>query len=169
MRSTFISVLFVSLAVAPITGSAQEPVAKSKIVSVGVFKNGLALVQQEVQVPGAGTYQLDTAPEPVHGTFWVKSNCQVETTLKLVDVETPRPVGGFQEELAGQDVVIHLKDKATLNGTVLQAARSPSGFLVVKTAAGASYINSGEIAYIEAKGAAQAPASTEKMHRSVLV
>jgi hypothetical protein len=36
---------------------------------VGVFKNGLALVQQEVQVPGAGTYQLDTAPEPVHGTF----------------------------------------------------------------------------------------------------
>jgi hypothetical protein len=174
MRQTYRAVVALALvgfaaALAPSQGAAQEAVAKTKIVSVGVFKNGLALVQQEVQVPGAGTYQLDTAPEPVHGTFWVKSNCQVETTLKLVDVETPRPVGGFQEELAGQDVVIHLKDKATLNGTVLQTARSPSGFLVVKTAGGASYVNPGEIAYIEAKGAAQAPASTEKHQRSVLV
>lgn len=174
MRQTYRTVLVLGLAglaaaLAPIPGLAQDAVAKSKIVSVGVFKNGLALVQQEVQVPGAGTYQLDTAPEPVHGTFWVKSNCPVETTLKLVDVETPRPIGGFQEELAGQDVVIHLKDKGTLNGTVLQAARGPSGFLVVKTASGASYINPGEIAYIEAKGAAKALASTEKLQRSVLV
>ncbi len=58
-------------ALAPREGSAQEAVAKSKIVSVGIFKNGLALVQQEVQVPDAGTYQLDTAPEPVHGTTCV--------------------------------------------------------------------------------------------------
>jgi hypothetical protein len=174
MRQTYRAVVVFGLgglaaALAPNQGSAQEAVAKSKIVSVAVFKNGLALVQQEVQVPGAGTYQLDTAPEPVHGTFWVKSNCQVETTLKLVDVETPRPVGGFQEELAGQEVVIHLKDKATLTGTVLQAARNPAGFLVVKTASGASYINPGEIAYIEAKGAAKTPAITEKHQRSVLV
>jgi len=174
MRQTYRAAVVFGLgglvaALAPIQGSAQEAVAKTKIVSVGVFKNGLALVQQDVQVPGAGTYQLDTAPAPVHGTFWVKSNCQVETTLKLIDVETPRPVGGFQEELAGQEVVIHLKDKATLNGTVLPAARSPSGFLVVKTANGASYINPGEIAYIEGKGAGQAPASTEKTQRSVLV
>jgi hypothetical protein len=103
MRQIYPTVVVLGLgglaaALAPIQASAQEAVAKSKIVAVGVFKNGLALVQQEVQVPGAGTYQLDTAPEPVHGTFWVKSNCQVETTLKLVDVETPRPVRGFQEE-----------------------------------------------------------------------
>ncbi len=174
MRQTYRAVVALALighavALAPRQGSAQEAVAKSKIVSVGIFKNGLALVQQEVQVPGAGTYQLDTAPEPVHGTFWVKSNTQVEATLKLVEVETPRPVAGFQEELAGQDVVIHLKDKATLQGTVLQAARSPAGFLVVKTAGGASYINPGEIAYIEARGAAPAPVGTEKQQRPVLV
>ena len=78
MRPLLIPVLVVALGLAPLTGSAQEPVAKSKIVSVGVFKNGLALVQQEIQVPGAGTYRLDTAPNPVHGTFWIKSNCQVE-------------------------------------------------------------------------------------------
>ena len=68
-----------------------------------------------------------------------------------------------------QDVVVHLKDKATLTGTVLQAARNPSGFLVVKTAGGANYVNPGEIAYIEAKGAAKALAGTEKQKRSVLV
>src|SRR6266850_2941782 len=100
MRCAFNSVLVAWLAIAPVTGTAQEPVAKSKIVSVGVFKNGLALVQQEVQVPGAGTYRLDTAPNPVHGSFWIKSDCQVEAALKLVDFETPRPLGGLQDELA---------------------------------------------------------------------
>ena len=35
---------------------AQEAVAKSKIVSVGLFKNGLAVVKREVQIDKAGTY-----------------------------------------------------------------------------------------------------------------
>ena len=81
-------------AVAPVSGFAQEQKAKSKIVSVGVFKNGLALVQQEIDVPGAGTYRLEAAPNPVHGTFWIKSNCQVETALKLVEFETPQKLTG---------------------------------------------------------------------------
>src|SRR5260370_23935730 len=119
MRPTILTVVFLIGSV--LTASGQEPVTKSKIVSVSVFKNGLALVQQEVQVPGAGTYRLDTAPNPVHGTFWIKSNCQVESALKLLDVETPRASGGLQDEVAGQDVVLHLKDKAHpagLAGTV---------------------------------------------------
>ncbi len=156
MRQSLMVVLFVSLVIPPIKGLAEEPVAKSKIVSVEVFKNGLALVQEEVQVPGAGTYRLDTVPEPVHGTFWIKSNCQVESALKLLDFETPRAVGGLQEELAGKEVVIHLKDnkanQAGLSGTVEQTARTPSGFLVLKTSTGSNYINPSEIAYLEVKG-----------------
>lgn len=139
---------------------------------MGVFKNGLALVQQEIQVPGAGTYRLETAPNPVHGTFWIKSNGQVEAALKMVDFETPRPLGGLQDELAGKEVVIHLKDKAkqaALAGTVEPAARNPSGFLVVKTAAGASYINPSEIAYIDVQGAGQAREGTVKQQRPELV
>ena len=50
MRQLFIAVLFVSLAAPPFTASGQETVAKSRILSVGVFKNGLALVEQEIQV-----------------------------------------------------------------------------------------------------------------------
>ena len=172
MRLTLTSILLIPLAIAPARSSGQE-VAKSKIVSVGVFKNGLALVHQEVQVPGAGTYRLDTAPDPVHGSFWIKSNCQVETALKLLDVETPRPLGGLQEELAGKEVVIHLKDAkanlAGLAGTVEQTARNPSGFLVLKTAMGSNYINPGEIAYIEVKGAAKAKESFVKEQRPTLV
>ena len=74
MRHHFIAALFVSLTVPLVTASGQESTARSRIVSVSVFKNGLALVEQEVQVPGEGTYRLDTAPNPVHGTFWIKSN-----------------------------------------------------------------------------------------------
>ncbi len=174
MRQILISVLFVSFVIIPAKSSAREPEAKSKIVSVGVFKNGLALVQQEIQVPGAGTYRLDTIPEPVHGTFWIKSNCQVETALKLLDVDTPRAVGGLQEELAGKDAVIHLKDNkanlAGLTGTVEQAARNPSGFLVLKTVTGFHYINPSEIAYIDVKGGApKGKENTVKQQRPVLV
>lgn len=167
-----ISLLFASLVIAPQTGSAQEPLAKSTIVSVGVFKNGLALVQQEIFVPGAGTYRLDMAPNPVHGTFWIKSTCQVESALKLLDFETPRPLGGLQDELAGREVVIHLKDKgnqAGIAGTVEQTARNPSGFLMLKTGVGSSYINPGEIAFVEVKGAAKAKENTIKQQRPVLV
>jgi hypothetical protein len=172
MRPIIFSLLVVSVAVAPIPGTAQEPVAKSKIVSVSVFKNGLALVQQEVQAPGDGTYRLDTAPNPVHGTFWIKSNCQVEAALKMVDFETPRPLGGLQDELAGKEVIVHSKDKANqagLEGVVEQSARNPSGFLVLKTAAGSHYINPSEIASIEVKGAGKGKEGTVKQQRPELV
>jgi hypothetical protein len=171
MHRTMLAVV-VSLAIAHVTGTAQETVAKSNIVSVGVFKNGLALVQQEVQVPGAGTYRLETVPSPVHGTFWIKSNCQVESALKLVDVETPRPVGGLQDELAGKEVTLHLKDRANqpgITGTVEQTARNPAGFLVLKTANGATYINPSEIAFLEVKGGGKAKDSTVKKQRPELV
>src|SRR6266851_901809 len=37
--------------------SAQETIAKSKIVSVGLFKNGLAVVKREVLIPKEGTFR----------------------------------------------------------------------------------------------------------------
>jgi hypothetical protein len=152
----FIAALFISLAAPPLAASAQEPsVAKSRIVSVSMFKNGLARVEQEIQVPGEGTYRLDMAPNPVHGTFWIKSNCQVESALKTLDAEMPRAGGGLQDDLTGREVTLHLKDKgqpAGISGTVEQTARSSAGFFVLKTATGSSYINPSEIAHIEVKG-----------------
>lgn len=172
MRHHFIASLFVSLTVPLVTASGQESTAKSRIVSVGVFKNGLALVEQEVQVPGEGTYRLDVAPNPVHGTFWIKSNCRVESALKVLDFEAPRVSGALQDDLTGSDVTIHLKDKgnpAGLSGRVEQAAKSSSGFLVLRTATGSSHINPSEIAYIEVKGGAKKKEITIKEQRPTLV
>ena len=154
--------------------AAQEPVAKSKIVSVGIFKNGLTIVKREVLVPTAGTYRLDAAPQPVHGTFWVESNGKVEAAVKMRDFDVPFQAGGqrgFQETLAGKKVVIHLKDvENPVVGVVVKIGATeerreegearpapltaaPSlDFLILKTAKGHTYVNTSEITSLDADG-----------------
>src|SRR5437763_4452097 len=104
MRSTWTLCIVATLAVAS-SAPAQETIVKSKIVSVGLFKNGLAVVKREVQIDKAGTYRLDASPEPVHGTFWVESNAKVEASVKMRDVEVPVHTDGairLQNDLAGK-------------------------------------------------------------------
>src|SRR5438132_10105094 len=60
---------------------ADDTPAKSKIVAVGLFKNGLAVVKREVTLGKPGVYVLDDVPNPVHGTYWVESSSPVETTV----------------------------------------------------------------------------------------
>src|SRR5947209_2020265 len=83
---------------------AEETPVKSRIVSVGLFKNGLAVVRREVTVAGPGTYRFDEVPTPVHGTYWVESDAHIETAVKMSDVDVPLGLalgGNLQEELAG--------------------------------------------------------------------
>ena len=102
---------------------ADETAAKSRIVAVGLFKNGLAVIKREVTLGKAGTYVLDDVPEPVHGTYWIESVAPVESSVEMREVEVPvneLAPGNLQEDLAGKKVTIHFKgDKATpTNGTV---------------------------------------------------
>ena len=104
----------------------QETPAESRVVSVGMFKNGLALVKRTVTVPAEGTYQVSDVPEPVHGAFWIESDALVETRVTTMEIETP--VGGrdavdLQEELAGKQVLIHFRDGTIppASGKVLDA------------------------------------------------
>ena len=157
---------------------ADETAAKSRIVAVGLFKNGLAVIRREVTLGKAGTYVLDAVPEPVHGTYWIESVAPVESSMEMREVEVPvngLAPGNLQEDLAGKKVTIHFKgDKATpTNGTVaklktlkselcaesrtdsalwLRPRRTPARFLVVQTAKGRSYIETSEIAYVESEG-----------------
>jgi hypothetical protein len=157
---------------------ADETAAKSRIVEVGMFKNGLAVIKREVTLGKAGTYVLDDVPEPVHGTYWIESVAPVESSVEMREVEVPvneLAPGNLQEDLAGKKVTIHFKgDKATpINGTVAklktlrsETARSrerilrdgydtgvqPARFLVVQTARGRSYVETSEIAYVESEG-----------------
>jgi hypothetical protein len=67
-----------------------EPVTvKSSIRSVGLFKNGLAVVTRSFTAPGAGTYLVADMPEPVHGTFWIESDAVVETRATTQEFEVP--------------------------------------------------------------------------------
>lgn len=91
----------------------QEKPADSRIASVAMFKNGLAVVKRTIEVPGAGTYIVSDVPEPIHGTLWIDSDTEVEARISPREMEVTlraRDRVNFQEELAGMDVVIHFHD-----------------------------------------------------------
>ncbi len=147
----------------------QEATAKSRVVSVGLFKNGLAVVKREVTVPGPGTYRLTTDAEPVHGTFWIESDGKVEAAVKMRDVELPRHISALvdlQEELGGKKVTMTFRNEklAPVTGTLLKIARKPSNeppvppelapqhagerFYILQTAKGRLYVSPGEVASV---------------------
>jgi hypothetical protein len=159
--------ILAALAVTPQT-YAQEAIAKSKIISVGLFKNGLAVVKREVEMPKEGIYRLDASPEPVHGSFWIESNGKVEAAVKMRDVDGPLHAEGgmkLQNDLAGKKVTLTFRnDKlGSVTGTFVKLAKPerPEGmtpverpgysenFLILKTAKGRVYINPGDVMMIQ--------------------
>lgn len=174
---------------------AAEKPAKSKIVSVDLFKNGLTVVRRTVIAPEAGTYRVEDVPEPVHGTFWIESDAKVSTrlTTRVVDAPASGSAGlSFQEELVGSQVVVHFADGRTppANGKVVAVEpakgegawsrsyqqprnyygyRSPQAgpprFLILATKDGRSYVDISKIAYLQAKGAT----GTVKRRKPVLL
>jgi len=109
---------------------ADEQSVDSRITSIGLFKNGLAVVKRRVEVPMPGTYRVDDVPVPVHGTFWIESDAEIIARLTERMVEAPvgqSPTADFQEELVGKQVVIHFdRDVPPASGTVVAIER-PSG------------------------------------------
>jgi hypothetical protein len=166
---------------------AQEQVAKSKIVAAGLFKNGLAVIKREIDLPGPGTVRLEDVPEPVHGTWWVESSAVVETTTKMREVEAPAGADvSFQHDLAGRKVTVHFKGGKPdpVAGTVVKMPRpqpeavlvsldrygravhpvhveaGAGRFLVLKTSKGRMFIDSADISILETDGAE--PIKTER-------
>src|ERR1035438_8017720 len=113
MRCQWLCCLSLLLAVAG-HAPAQETVAKSKIVSVGLFKNGLAVVKREVLIDKAGVYRLDASPEPVHGSFWLEASAKVAAAVRMRDVEVPLHAEGgmrLQHDLAGKTVTLTFRNE----------------------------------------------------------
>lgn len=122
---TRILVVVVLLVTPLLNAFGKEELVDSQIVSIAMFKNGLAVVKRKIEVPGAGTYLVSDVPEPVHGTLWIESDAEVEARISLRDMEVPlrtREGVNFQEELAGRDVVIYFHDSRIppVNGKVLR-------------------------------------------------
>ncbi len=164
-----------------------EKEVESKVVSVALFKNGLAVVKRQVQLQGAGVYRIADVPEPVHGTFFVESNGSLESRVETRQVasKTQPPLGlNLQDELTGLKVSIYGRtSKTPIIGTVmgipkeeidsgvsgpLSSARSvasypnPNRFLLLKTEKGISYVDFSEIASLEAEGKPQREPLMEK-------
>ena len=162
MRRTRLFLIALCFALPPLVRAADTP-ATSKIVAVDLFKNGLAVIRREATLGKAGTYVFDDVPEAIHGTYWIESPVPVETIVKSREVDVPvaevHP-GDLQDDLAGKKVTIHFKGEKLppVIGTVAKfkvpkaEVRHPSRFLIVDTAKGRSYVESSEIASVEAEG-----------------
>ncbi|MBW1808901.1 MAG: DUF4139 domain-containing protein [Deltaproteobacteria bacterium] len=161
--------------------NAAETEVKSKITSVGLFKNGLAVVNRTVSVPSSGTYRIEDVPEPVHGTFWIESDAKVVTRLtrRIVDLPADKSAAtDLQAELSGRDVVIHFIDgripaasgrvvalapvkgegswnrnyQSTYYGGFNPAQPPHKRFLVLENGKGRTFIDSAQIAYLHVQG-----------------
>lgn len=111
--------------------AAPEKAAASRVISVGLFKNGLAVVTREVETSGAGTYLVADVPSPVHGTFWVESEHEVDVRVTMRDMEVPprsNTAIDFQEQLSGREVTVHFREQAMppTTGKILSTER-PQG------------------------------------------
>lgn len=114
------------LLVTALNAQGQEKLANSRIVSVGLFKNGLAVVTREVEISKPGTYLVEDLPQPVHGTFWIESTAEVEARMTLR--ETERPIAAtapenMQQDWAGKEVLIRFRaDIPLVSGKVMKLA-----------------------------------------------
>ncbi|MFT3785018.1 MAG: hypothetical protein QM770_02480 [Tepidisphaeraceae bacterium] len=98
---------------------ADDTVVQSKVQSIGLFKNGLAVVERTVEV-GGGSFRIEDVPTPVHGTFFIESTTPVtaRVTTVLADAEVD-PNTPLQDRLAGKQVSIRVRDQEQpVNGTV---------------------------------------------------
>ncbi len=154
-----------------------EKAVQSKVVSVALFKNGLAIIKQQVSLQGAGLYRLDDVPEPVHGTFLIESNGPLEARVQARKAPAKNQSwlgSNLQDELAGLKVIIQGRSaKSPIMGTVMRSPQSevevaspttssrasfqpynpaPSRFLLLKTEQGISYVDLGDIVSLEAVG-----------------
>ena len=151
---------------------AEETPAKGKIVAVDLFKNGLAVVKYEVTLGKSGTYILNDAPNPVHGTFWIESAVPVEAAMKMRDVEVPATEalpGNFQEDLAGKKVTLHFKgqNRPPVTGVMvklkpekgdetpavryLREERTLPKYLVLQTAKSRIFVEAADVLSVEAE------------------
>lgn len=102
-----------------------EKTVTPTIDSVGMFKNGLAVVRASFPINGPGEYCWEKVPNVVHGSLWVESDGKVviQSTTRMVEEtdEAERPGGSLQKDLAGKDITVSfrsLETGGTVTGTV---------------------------------------------------
>jgi hypothetical protein len=154
---------------------AQEQTTESRVVSVAMFKNGLALIEREARPGGPGSFRITDIPEPIHGTLWFVGAPNVSARIAVRDVKVEPRYGevDLQRDLHGRNVTVFLRDTPTpisgvvrkynegepespsvivsVYGSVSPNAGAPK-YLVLDTSVGESYIDRSLIAHLSVKG-----------------
>ncbi len=144
----------------------EETPIEAPIVRVALFKNGLAVIDRRVTVPGPGRYRLDSVPTPAHGTFWVESDARVLSRVESRDVEVPiEEADSFYQEIVGRRAVIFFRDGRLPpaeglvqrwipfnNQNALTFSPGQAGHLVLETETGRTYVDTSSIVSIRSDG-----------------
>lgn len=122
-------VAVVALFVSNFSSAAESspPQIKTKIETVGLFKNGLAVVRRtaHLDLNAGNTFDITDLPEPVHGTFWIESAREVSVTVTSADVAMDEDLNSAlpamdNVSLAGATVTVYFRSEhlPTVTGTV---------------------------------------------------
>lgn len=147
---------------------AQETIVTRSIKSVGLFKNGVLAVQEEIQIPGSGEFILENVPEAVHGTFFLESDAVVETTVSTRNVKKPlnQNVGlDIQKDFVGKKVRVYSNETGAspVEGVITAISEStdkgkiinnqmPNSGLVLDTDTGRTYLFRPSVTRIDVDG-----------------
>ena len=110
----------VALALSVPFALAQDSVAPRELLgsveSIGVFKNGVAAIVERYDVPEAGEYVISTAPQPLHGAFFVQSDATLDARADFGNVELDLADANdfdWTKDLAGQWFQVVLPGETT--------------------------------------------------------
>jgi hypothetical protein len=119
----------------PCVVAAEELSCEPQVDSMGLFKNGLAVVRTSFVAKGPGVYRWEHPPRTVQGTFFVESAKPVivrstQRTVEAMETQLP-PIGNLQVDLAGSVVrltveMTNQEEKQVIVGTVWKMPAPPT-------------------------------------------
>lgn len=82
----------------------------SRVISAGLFKNGIASITRELTLPGPGTHTFKALGAPLHGTLWVDGPAGLVARTAMTEVTEPADAGAEPDQaLVGKKVEIGLR------------------------------------------------------------
>ena len=142
-----------TLAIRAQANAEKTVTAKAPVVRVALFKNGLALVTREVNVPrGMEKVVVDGAPAPVHGTFWLEGDTDVRITAttrtrKEVATDKKKRLDWLEVfgQLKGKSVRLVLGPDQAVSGEVCGFDAASDRWVMIKTSRGLEMVEPGRI------------------------
>ncbi len=127
--------------------------SEAPVVSVSLFKNGLAMITRELAIPSSSRKAVIVAdPVPIHGTFWVDfenpvrvENAQVVWKEKRIVRNDKFDIRKALEAMAGKKVTLVLSGGDRLNGVIVCFPNLETHFLILRTEKGCEFLDAGQV------------------------